>query len=168
MKSQTALWVGLVAVAILALVAIAIPKTITVQTAQDNSQPSFGGVTNYDEVDTTALRVGGANSARLGFINAVKGSLVASNFSVAASTTVSMDVAVPGMVSGDIVLAQFATSTVPGNGWEITGASASTTAGFATLRVSNWTGASNIVPASIASSSVQIADLRLRSSIPGL
>lgn len=79
-------------------------------------------------------------------------SLIAPSFTVAASTTVSMDCAVTGVVSGDIVFADFATSTVGGNGWAVDGSSASTTSGFITLRVTNWTGASNVIQSSIASS----------------
>jgi len=78
-------------------------------------------------------------------------SLIATSFTVAASTTVSMDCAVTGVVSGDIVFAQFATSTTNGNGWTVGSVSASTTSGFITLRVNNWTGASGIIPASVAS-----------------
>lgn len=170
MKTEKSLWVGLVAVAILALVAIALPKTIVVQPGSsqvDSSQPSFGGVTNYDEVDATALRIGGSSSSRLGFLASASCSLIAPSFTVAASTTVSMDCAVTGVASGDRILAQFATSTVAGNGWDIVGASASTTGSFVTLRVTNWTGASNIIPASLASST-QVWVARVRSTIPGL
>lgn len=79
-------------------------------------------------------------------------SLIASSFTVAATSTVPMDCVVTGAVSGDVVFAQFATSTSPGNGWAIDQVSASSTSGFITARVTNNTGASAIIPASIASS----------------
>lgn len=136
---------------------------------------SFGGVTNYDEVDVDALRVGsgcGAGSSscvapRLDLVAVGTCSLIAPSFTVAASTTVSMDCAVSGVTSGDFVFAQFATSTTLGNGWAINGASASTTAGYATFRVTNWTGASGIIPASLASST-QYQAYSTRSTVPGL
>lgn len=78
-------------------------------------------------------------------------SLIANSFTVGASTTVPMDCAITGVLSTDKVFAQFATSSVVGNGWEVQASSASSTAGFITLRVSNFSGASNVIPASIAS-----------------
>lgn len=96
----------------------------------------------------------GVNPANISKVLTGTCSLIAPTFTVAASTTVSMDCATPGVVSGDAVFASFATSTSLGNGWFITGVSASTTAGFSTLRVTNFTGASGLIPASIASSTL--------------
>lgn len=79
-------------------------------------------------------------------------SLIAPSFTVTASTTVAMDCAVTGAVSTDLVFAQFATSTAGNAGWLITGASASSTAGYITMSVINDTGANGIIPAAIASS----------------
>lgn len=80
-------------------------------------------------------------------------SLIASNYTVAASTSVAMDCAVTGAQSADKVFSNFATSSVSsaGPGWEVVGASASSTAGYLTFRITNGTGASAIIPASIAS-----------------
>lgn len=83
--------------------------------------------------------------------------LIASNYTVAASTTVAMDCAITGVTSVDGVFGQFATSTQIGQGgWAIRGASASTTPGFITFSVVNSTGASNTIPASIASTTKYI------------
>lgn len=73
-----------------------------------------------------------------------------------ASTTVAWDISVPGIQSGDVVEAWFATSSAVGGGWQLIGSSASTTAGVATLRIANNTGASALLPASIASSTQYI------------
>jgi hypothetical protein len=62
-----------------------------------------------------------------------------------------MDCAITGVISTDLVWAQFATSTAVLQGWTITGSSASTTAGYVTLRVYNGTGGSAVIPASVAS-----------------
>lgn len=79
--------------------------------------------------------------------------LIGVNANITASTTVSFDCAVTGAASGDVVFAMFATTspTTAGPGWEVTRASASTTAGFITLNITNGTGASAYPPASIAS-----------------
>lgn len=128
----------------------------------------LGGITNYDEVDADALRVGGSNSTRMGLLKFGTCSLIASSFTVAASSTVAMDCAITGVIATDGVFAQFATSSqATFGGWQIRGASASSTPGFATISVVNGTGASGIIPASIASSTKFIV-LRTLSTIPGL
>lgn len=87
-------------------------------------------------------------------LNVIDGTcaLIAPSYTVAASTTVPMDCAVTGSVSGDKVFANFNSTAANGNGWLITGASASTTANFITFRVTNFTGGSALIPATIASS----------------
>ncbi len=80
------------------------------------------------------------------------GSLIAPSYvSLAASTTLAADIAVTGVVSGDTVFAQFATSTALGAGWEVVNASASSTAGYITVRFINNTGTAATIPASVAS-----------------
>lgn len=149
---------------ILALVAI----VIAIGAVAYKTAPSFGGITNYDEVDTTALRVGGTNSTRLGLLSFGTCSLIASNYTVAASSTVAMDCAITGIVSTDGFFAQFATSSATTfGGWSVRGASASSTAGFATISVVNGTGSSAIIPASIASTTKYI-NLRVTTTVPGL
>lgn len=129
--------------------------------------PSFGGVTNYDEVDVSALKVNTTNGTRLGAVMAGTCSLIANSYTVAASSTVQMDCAITGVVSTDGVFAQFASSTPGFGGWSIRGASASSTAGFATISVVNGTGGSSLMPASIASTTKYIV-LRVATSVPGI
>lgn len=161
MTSTRVTIVGVVVAIVIALLALGIALS------NKTAPGSFGGVTNYDELDATAIKIGGSSGTRVGPVIASTCSLISASFTVAASTTVSMDCAVTGVVTGDTVFAQFATSTVAGNGWAIDGASASSTSGFLTLRVTNWTGASNIIPASIASST-KFMVLHPRSTVPGL
>lgn len=173
MQSQKGIWVALIAVAIIAVASLFIVLT----KGAPSSSVSFGGVTNYSEVDAAALRIGagcdnGVNSdcagSRAGGLYFGRGILIASNYtSVAASTTFAGDVAVPGVVSGDTVDAWFATSTAVGAGWQIVGSSASTTAGFITVRWINDTGAAATVPASIASSTNYLV-LHPLTKTPGL
>lgn len=99
----------------------------------------------------------GTNPTNLAKFLAGQCSLIASSYTVAASTTVPMDCAVKGEVNTDVPFAQFATSTQIGQGgWAIRGASASSTSGFITVSVVNSTGASGIIPASIASTTKYI------------
>lgn len=159
MESNKTLWAALIAVAIIAVGAYFYPHV---------ASNLLGGVTNYDEVDTSALRVGGTNSTRLGLLSFGTCSLIAGSYTVAATTTVAMDCAITGIVATDGFFAQFATSSQSlAGGWSVRGASASSTAGFATISVVNGTGASSVIPASIASSTKYIL-LRQSSSIPGL
>ncbi len=158
MTSEKKIWVALIAVAIIAIGGYFFPTAL---------KSVFGGVTNYDEVDTTALKVGGANGSRIGPVITSTCSLIAASFTVTASTTAYMDCAVTGVVSGDGVFAQFATSSAIFNGWSVASASASTTSGFLTIGVSNGTGANNVIPASVASSTKFIV-LHPVTSVPGL
>lgn len=117
--------------------------------------PKLRGVTNYDEVDATALKIGGSSGTRVGPIIVGTGILIAPSYvSLVASTSLPADIAVTGVVSGDYVFAQFATSSPAGAGWQIIGASASSTNGFITVRFVNNTGATATIPASIASSTL--------------
>lgn len=128
------------------------------------SHPSATEVRSTGSVTTgTAfphgVTIGAPASSPTNMANVIFGacSLIASSFTVAASSTAGMDCAVPGTVATDGVFAQFATSTTIGSGgWSIRGASASSTAGFITISVANGTGASGILPASIASTTKYI------------
>ena len=77
---------------------------------------------------------------------------IAVNRSVSATSTATVDCAVTGVTSGDIVLVQASTTAETGAPFVISGAKASTTAtGYITLSVSNMTGATANVPTNIAS-----------------
>lgn len=161
-KSQGLLWLALIAVGLIAITALFFAASKPV------ASPSYGGVTNYDEVDATAIKIGGSTGTRVGPIIVGAGSLISANYSsLAASTSLAADIAVPGVVSGDYVFAQFATSTAVSAGWLVTGASASSTSGFITVRYVNNTGAVATIPASIASTT-QYQVYHPRSTVPGL
>jgi len=120
---------------------------------------SFGGTTNYDIVSAARMQIGSgcdnANTTCAGtqLSQVQKGtcSLIASSFTITASTSLAVDCAVTGVVSGDTVFAQFATSTSAGAGWLVTQVAASTTSGFITFNIVNNTGTNAVIPASIAS-----------------
>lgn len=140
------------------------------------SVPSFGGTTNYDEIDVAGIRIGancnqGGNAncqgTRLGGVYAGTCALISGNDSVTASTTANFDCVVPNLVSTDGIEAQFGTSTAQALGWWIVGASASTTAGHATIQVANGSGATALVPAPIASST-QFEAFHVLTSAPGI
>lgn len=130
-------------------VLIAIVIAISGLGSSKNS-PSFsdiqklGGITNYDSLTLTptvsseGLKVGTSSPNTIN--NFLVGSCaLISDVSVAASTTVPVDCAVTGVVPGDIVVAQLATTTASGLNqvWSISGAKASTTAGFITTLLRN-------------------------------
>lgn len=149
------------AVAIIALVVAILGCYLPVSSAVSSH---FGGVTNYDEVDASAMRIGsGCNNgvgssctaSRIDAFNTSTCNLVGSAYTIAATSSALFDCAATGVVSGDRVDVGFATSTVATNlvGWLVTGAIASTTQnGWITIRVSNLTGASAVLPAELASS----------------
>ena len=85
-------------------------------------------------------------------VTAGTGSLIYSNSSVTATTTKAFDIAVTGVTVNDNVFVQAATTTAIYLGWDIIGASASTTSGYITLIIANNTGGTANVPRNIASS----------------
>lgn len=80
------------------------------------------------------------------------GPLIYSDNVVASSTNRAFDIAVTGVTVNDNVFVQLATTTAGNIGWILTGASASSTSGFITLRIANATGASAALPTNISSS----------------
>lgn len=83
--------------------------------------------------------------------------LLGMDASQAASSTASYDCAVTGVVSGDLVFAALSTTTSNTSvlNWAVTASKASTTAGFITLRVSNFSGAAVAPSISAVGSSTQ-------------
>lgn len=155
------------AVAVIALVVAIIGCYLPLQAAVSHR---VAGVTNYDELDATALKIGGSSGSRIDLVSTGSCSLVSNAYTVAATSSAVMSCAIPGLVSGDTVIASLGTSTVATNvpGWEIMGAIASTTAsGFAEIRIANFTGASAVVPANLGSSTSYTA-ISTRSTVPGL
>lgn len=162
MDSNKKLWIAVVVVAIIAVIGVFSPASHAVS-------KFLGGVTNYDEVDSSAIKVGPAAMAtRLSGLAFGVCNLIATNYTVAASSTVPMDCALTGVVPTDGVFAQFASSTATSfGGWSVRGASASSTAGFITISVVNGTGGAALIPQSIASTTKYII-LRTQSTVPGL
>lgn len=156
MQSQKSIWVALIAVAIIAVGAMFMALNHSGSDTPAQTAQTVGGITTGTNfkygISVGSVATLGINPTNFSKFLASTCSLIASSFTVAASTTVPMDCAVTGVVSGDNVLSGFATSTAAGNGWTITGVSASSTSGFLTFRVTNNTGASNVIPASLASS----------------
>lgn len=125
-----------------------------------------GGYNSAKSIKTSAdLTVGDSSATTVSEL--IKGTcaLLGMDVSQTATTTSSYDCAVTGVVSGDTVVAQFASSSPTQNlpvalgaGWFITSSKASSTAGFITVRVVNLAG-SALVPSantSIGSSTAYI------------
>lgn len=165
MTSNKSLWMALIVVAIIAVLGLVFPRL-------GSQIVSFGGVTNYDELDATALKIGGTNGSRVGPVIATTCTLLANN-TIAATSTGPVDCAVTGVVAGDVVFASLATTTATGAfntaNYIVASAMASTTSGFVTLRIYNGTGASAIPAAtSGVGSSTQILVFHPVSTVPGL
>lgn len=164
--TNKSLTVALIAVAIIAVIGVFTPLKTTIQNA-------FGGVTSYDEVDATALKIGGANGSRVGPIIALNGltsstcAMTGTGGTFAASTTLAFSCPVTGVVAGDVVFASAASTTNTGSGgWIIKGAVASSTAGSIEVYMVNFTGGTAAVPLAIASSTNLII-LHPVTSVPG-
>lgn len=99
----------------------------------------------------------GANGAIFSEFKAATCDLIGTNASQLASTSVAYDCAVTGVASGDVIMAQLASSTpAVGQGWSIKASRASTTAGYVTVLLSNETGANKVPSATSVGSSTQI------------
>lgn len=129
----------------------------------------FGGVTNYDEVDATAIKIGTSGS-RLGQITASTCNLIGTDGSQAASSTAAYDCAISGIVSGDTVFAVLNRATAFGTniGWHIEATRASTTAGYATVILGNWSGVAAVPSFTGVGSSTQYFTSHPVTSVPGL
>lgn len=106
--------------------------------------------TNYTEISASAgIQIG---QLGIGISQLLKGTgSIIGNAPIIASTTKAFDISVPNAAVGDLCFASAASTTQAYTGFEIVGCSASTTAGFITLLVSN-PGATAAVPYPIASS----------------
>lgn len=147
--SNRNLTIGLVVAIVIAIAGLFAPVL-------PNGQSVYQGITTGTNFKY-GISVG--NTAALGVVptnfSKILGgtcSLIAGTYTIAASSSIAVDCAVTGAVSGDLVQAWFATSTSNGAGWLVTQSSASSTAGFITLRIVNNNGVSLLLPASIASS----------------
>lgn len=147
-SSKSAFWLAVAAI-VIAVGAYWYPHAAV---APSNSQDSsFGEIgTRYPNgiyVGSIAAGVSKVSGITFGTC-----SLISGNYTIAASSTATMDCAAAGALPTDtIIFSQFATTTGTTLGWTIQGISASSTAGFLTLKVANQTGASATIPASVAS-----------------
>lgn len=128
-----------------------------------NQSVNVGGMSNLDGL--TIVPVESTDGFKLGTNGSTKtkdiigsGVLIYSNNTVIASTTRVFDIAVTGVVAGDNVSVQLGTTSAPGLGWVLAGASASSTNGFITVQIGNQTGATTSVPPQISSSTFYKVD----------
>ncbi len=163
--SNKNLTIGLAIISVIAIAGLFFPSQVS-----QYVQQQFGGVTNYDEVDATAMKIGGSSGTRVGPVIIGNCALIGTDGSQAASSTLPYDCAVTGVVSGDFVQAQIATTTVfkVSTGWAISGGGASTTAGYITVLLSNNTGAAATPSVTGVGSTTAYEIMHPRSSVPGL
>lgn len=158
--TNKSLSIGLLITLVIAIYGVFSPKSST-------SQPLFGGVTNYDEVDATAIKVGGSTGTRVGPI-IVGTCTLTSNASIAATSTGTGTCATTGTLAGDIVVVSLATTTTNLNAqYSLIGTVAATDS--TTVRLLNLTGVA-AVPAATSGfgSSTQYQVFRTVSSVPGI
>ncbi len=165
--SNRNLWIALVVVAIIAIGGCFYPQ---VQKAV--SHIGLAGETNYNTLGVTGLKVGASCGDSFGSSTAagcrptahlIVGTcaLLGLDVSQAASTTVPYDCAVTGVTSSDNVIASFSTTTAVSVGWAgqpswlISGAKASSTAGFITIGLTNLSGAAKVPSATNIGSTTQ-------------
>lgn len=160
-NSNSKLWGALVVVAIIAVGGYFFPHAAEIVSS------TFGASTPGTRYPHGITVGNAANSpTNLADVKVGTGALVVSagaGGTVTASSSAVFDIAVTGVVTGDLVTSVvFATTTAPSPqwgatspNWLITSAKASTTAGFITVTVLNQTGGSASISASgIASSTV--------------
>lgn len=162
-------WSGVVALVILAIIGVMKmtgTKAVFGSTACSGITCLSGGLrlvsdtggdfeSDVAAIFSSTLRLG-TNGTSFSRIMASSTALIGPNFIVNATSTMTTDIAIPGVQPGDIVFASFATSTASALGWWIEGAIASSTSGFATVRVVNGTGVDAAIPAALASSTNSI------------
>lgn len=150
-------WSGVVALVILAIVLL-FPSAKNMK---------LGGVTNYDEVDATAIKIGGTNGSRVGPIISGTCSIV-SNSSIAATSTGTGTCAATGTVAGDTVFVSLATTTTKmAAQWAIVGATATTDS--ITVRYLNLTGTAAVPSATNGLGSTSpYTVIHSVTSVPGL
>lgn len=161
---------------IVALVAIVIAIGGYMYPQVQSAVSHFGGTTNYDALQVSKLTVG-ASGVGMGQFSPTTCNLIGTDASQAASSSKAYDCAVTGITSGDPVIALIATSTTANAatgaaslcpGWQIVGAKASTTAGYATVILANNSCGAAVPSATSVGSSTNIWFAHLLSSTPGL
>lgn len=133
--------------------------------------PKTAGVTNYDEVDATAIKIGGTNGSRIDLLIGTTCNLSNADASVAATSTGYVYcTGVTGLTAGDPVQVLLSTTTANATfgGWSVFSAKASTTAGAIDIRLYNGTGAAAVPSATAVGSTTNIWAVSTRSTVPGL
>lgn len=171
MSSFKNVWIAMAVVTVIAVLGVFTPVGKEVVSKVEK----LGGVTNYDEVDATAIKIGGTNGSRVGPVIAGTCTLLGANLPVSASSTAPFDCAVTGVVAGDQVFVSLATTSKTTNGeWIAASSNASSTSGFITINLTNYTSAA-ASPASSGNaggnsfgSTTQYLILHPVTSVPGL
>lgn len=137
--------IGLVAlvVAILALLVY-----FTLPASDISKLGGLNGPTNYSTISAAGIQIGAGCDNEFGTCTGTKVSqlekgtcaLLGANTAQGATTTAPYDCAVAGVLPGDTIMAQAATTSA--NGWIIVGANASSTPGYITFDLFNGSGAS--------------------------
>lgn len=140
MKSNLTLWVALIAVAIIAVGGYFFPQIQTVLGSVGTRFPNGLAVGTTASVTQNKMTIGNTGTA-IGNYQFGSCTLIGTDVSQAASTTVPYDCAVTGATSASIVFGLISTSTSRATGgvqsWIISGAKASTTAGYVTFMLTN-------------------------------
>lgn len=179
--SNKTLFIGLVVVAVIAIIAEFTP-------AGRQVAGRLGGVTNYDTLQASGLIVGTntTNSSNVSFMKTGTCTLYQYVNTIAATSSITTDcvdpttsgagtggghVALSGIQKGDTVFATLSTSTsalvATAGGLVLTGASASTTSGYITVTLTNLKGTTFTFPSG-ASSTVSYLVLRTQTTNQGL
>lgn len=159
--------VGLIAVAIIAIGGYFYPHIVSSLGATGTRFPNGLAVGTTASVTQNKMTIGNSGTA-IGNLIFGTCSLTLSqgtaSFTQTGTTTAAYDCSATGVIAGDNVFAQLATSTISTTGviggWTIEGVSASTTADSIRINIRNNTGLSSLIPQSIASSSVKWFVLR--------
>lgn len=160
-KSNLSLWMALIVVGLIAIIGVFSP-------VGQSAIKSIGGVTNYDELDATAIKIGGSNGSRIGPIIETTCNLQA-NFSITATTTRNVSCPVTGVVSGDNVWVTLPATTSIASQYVLVGAVASSTSGSVEVSLLNLTGTSATPAATVGFGSSTIVRIsHPLTSVPGL
>lgn len=158
MTSLNKIWVALIVVAIIAIGGYSYPSSL-IQGGESLGASTPG--TRFPHGITIGLPTSSPTNVSL--ILAGTCNFVGMDVSQTATTTSSYDCAVPGIIAGDIIQLQPATTTPTTNlGWRVNGANASSTAGFITAAWMNLTGGNAIPSVSKVGSSTQYYVFRVQ------
>lgn len=151
MQTSKTVWVALIAVAIIAVAGCFLPILPSGKSLFGDISGCNGSTSCFTNLYASGQLQVSSTGTSINNIAFGSGAIIG-NVSQTATTTKAYDIAAVGCLSGDKVLTEQASSTAVLGGFQITAASASTTAGYVTLSVFNGSGAAAVVPNAIASS----------------